>query len=292
MKRSIEARGMNSSHLLRIAIDRLAYLRNSVLLSLQRPSEQLSEDLPLQARNPDFEQLLGPSVGWFAAVLEPYVAECRWMVGRVYNGFFESVDAEFYYCVIRTFQPKQIIEIGSGHSTLFALDAVRRNGHGSITSIDPIPTRNLRKKVDQIPLRVEEVDIAIFDMLDENDILFIDSSHTRAEAEYHTARILPRIARGCLVHHHDILYPYEKRYDEEDIILNFYSATENRQFQVISGLAYVRYADRELVKRLVPSFSWKPNRTPASLWTRKQPKRKETLPSGKEPEAVRGRHRS
>jgi len=35
----------------------------------------------------------------------------------VNNGVFESVDGEIYYCMIRYFKPKKVIEIGSDKST-------------------------------------------------------------------------------------------------------------------------------------------------------------------------------
>ncbi len=89
--------------------------------------------------------------------------------------------------------------------------------------------------------------MAIFDELEENDILFIDLSHSKAEAQYHVTKIFPRLAPGTLIHHHDVVYPYQRRFDEEKIILDFYAAPNNAEFQIISGLAYVRSFDRELV---------------------------------------------
>ena len=43
------------------------------------------------------------------------------------NNFFERGDAEIYYQVIRFFKPKKIVEIGSGQSTLIALEAIKKN---------------------------------------------------------------------------------------------------------------------------------------------------------------------
>lgn len=59
------------------------------------------------------------------------------------NGGFESVDAEIYYCLIRRLKPKLIYEIGSGSSTILAVNALvlnREEGYGGrIVSIDPYP---------------------------------------------------------------------------------------------------------------------------------------------------------
>ena len=41
------------------------------------------------------------------------------------NKFFEAGDAEIYYQIIRYFKPKKIIEIGSGHSSLLAKQAIK-----------------------------------------------------------------------------------------------------------------------------------------------------------------------
>jgi len=43
------------------------------------------------------------------------------------NDFFGQADAEIYFQLIRYLKPKNILEIGSGHSTLIALEAIKRN---------------------------------------------------------------------------------------------------------------------------------------------------------------------
>ena len=58
------------------------------------------------------------------------------------NKFFEHGDAEIYYQLIRQLKPKKILEIGSGHSTLIALEAIKNNRdvnqiNTEITCIEP-----------------------------------------------------------------------------------------------------------------------------------------------------------
>ena len=58
------------------------------------------------------------------------------------NSFFSRGDAEIYYQIIRFLKPKNIIEIGSGYSTLIALEAVKKNKEinnvlTEITCIEP-----------------------------------------------------------------------------------------------------------------------------------------------------------
>jgi hypothetical protein len=43
------------------------------------------------------------------------------------NGAFESGDAEYWYQMIRYIKPTRIFEIGSGNSTLMAINAIRKN---------------------------------------------------------------------------------------------------------------------------------------------------------------------
>ena len=45
----------------------------------------------------------------------------------LHNESFESGDAEYWYQLIRMMRPRRIIEVGSGHSTLMAIRAIRRN---------------------------------------------------------------------------------------------------------------------------------------------------------------------
>ena len=48
------------------------------------------------------------------------------------NNFFERGDAEIYYSMIRYYKPKKILEIGSGFSTLIALEANKKNNSNAI----------------------------------------------------------------------------------------------------------------------------------------------------------------
>lgn len=134
------------------------------------------------------------------------------------NGFFEIVDAEIAYSLVRKFKPARIIEIGAGFSTRVlaaALQANLREGvTGELVSIDPTPDRvprnTLANEVTVIPQRVQDVDLANFASLAANDMLFIDSSHVVATGndvvrEY--LEILPSLRPGVLVHVHDIFLP-------------------------------------------------------------------------------------
>jgi len=235
---------------------------------------------PLLDEYEKYESLFERAGENFKEIITPFTSEYKWLIGRIYNGFFQSVDVELYFSVIRKYQPKLLIEIGSGHSTYFALDAMKKNGRGNIISIDPEPRVRLSKHVKHIGSKVEEVNVNIFKKLSENDIVFIDSSHTTEEAAYHTEEILPILSSGVIIHHHDIFYPYRAYqsnnptvFGEPDVVLNFY--LENRSFyEIITSSSYVVYRNLNLVKDIVRSFDWNSHRSyrmlPSSLYVRKR----------------------
>lgn len=222
-----------------------------------------------------YEALFKDSEKNFEAIVASRLSEFKWFIGTVYNVFFEPVDIELLYSVIRQYKPSLIIEIGSGHSTFFAMDAIKKNKAGHIISIDPQPYRRLPIQVEHIQSKVEDVDINIFKKLAVNDVLFIDSSHTAEEARYHVKKILPTLKKGVIVHHHDILYPYAIYYKndpamfgEPDVVLDFY-CRNTELYEIIVCASYVRYKNLELIRRLIKSYSWNPTRIPSSLWARK-----------------------
>ena len=246
------------------------------LLSSYPPKYQV-DMAPLIKSFSDYEVLFEEAERNFEAIIAPYTSEFRWFLGRIYNTAFASIDAELYYSMIRKHRPNLIIEVGSGYSTHFAMDALKKNRTGHIVSIDPKPRTSLPKDVEHAQAKVEDVDLDVFEDLSQNDILFIDSSHLTEEALYHCEHILPNLGAGVIIHHHDFTYPYCIYYSDDsitfgepDVLLKFYM--ENREsFEVIVCVSYVRYKNPELVNRFVKSYRWNPRRIPGSLWTRKKP---------------------
>lgn len=134
---------------------------------------------------------------------------------------YPSGDAFVLAAMISDRRPQRIVEIGSGFSTAAMLDALDALGDEScqLTCIDPYPER-LRslmrppdhRRVAIHGVRVQDVDLAVFDTLGSNDILFIDSSHvlkTGSDVHHELFEILPRLAPGVIVHFHDIQFPFE-----------------------------------------------------------------------------------
>ena len=130
------------------------------------------------------------------------------------NGQFGQSDAMAYYCLIRMVRPSTIVEIGSGFSTLVALEAIEQNGTGNVHCIEPFP-RDFIKKNNRISLhsvKAQAINAEFLnDVLRDNDILFIDSTHTvktGSDCLHIYLRLLPEIKRNIYVHVHDVFLPF------------------------------------------------------------------------------------
>ena len=58
-------------------------------------------------------------------------------------------------------------------------------------------------------------------------------------------------------------------YGEPDVLLRFY-LNNKETYEVITCASYVRYKNLKLVRRLIKSYKWNPQKIPASLWTKKK----------------------
>jgi predicted O-methyltransferase YrrM len=130
------------------------------------------------------------------------------------NEFFSYSDAMAYYCFIRLLKPTTIVEIGSGFSTLAALEAIAKNGVGKIHCVEPYPRKFLKrnKQIALHPIKAQAIELEMLnDTLQDGDILFIDSTHTvkcGSDCLHIYLRLLPKIRRNIIVHAHDIYLPF------------------------------------------------------------------------------------
>lgn len=135
------------------------------------------------------------------------------------NEYLGGLDAACYYALIRELHPACVIEIGAGYSTRIADLALGRNradGHaGELVCIEPFPAPRLTDDMPQVTLieqPVEQVALEVFDRLQPNDILFIDSSHAvrfGGDVCREFLEILPRVKPGVWIHVHDIFFPHD-----------------------------------------------------------------------------------
>jgi hypothetical protein len=199
------------------------------------------------------------------------------------SGLFDDTDALVSYCMIRHFQPRLIIEAGSGFSSLVAAEAMAKSEDSALICIDPFPLDFLRKGFpglhSLIEKKVEDIDTEFFSQLGSGDILFIDSSHTvriGGDVNYLFLEVLPRLNPGVIVHVHDIFLPFEYRRDwvidefrfwGEQYLLQAF-LTFNSEFEVLMANRYLAHRYLEDVKAAFPnSVRW----GGGSFWMRRRP---------------------
>lgn len=189
---------------------------------------------------------------------------------RIENGSFEGGDAEYFYNLIRLVKPKRIVEIGSGNSTLIAMRAVAKNREESSdygckhVCIEPYEMPWLEKTgATIIRKKVEDVDAGMFAELEQNDILFIDSSHMirpQGDVLREYLEIIPSLKVGVIVHIHDIFLPrdYPKQWieaevrfwNEQYLLEAFLSGNSN--WKILGALNYLRHSQYESLKISCP----------------------------------------
>ena len=200
------------------------------------------------------------------------------------NPSFGPGDSELYYLLVRNNKPKRIIEIGSGYSTLICLEAIQKNkleGHDTqLTCIEPYEMEWLEKKKDIRLIRqsVEKVDLAVFGTLEENDILFIDSSHIiRPENDvlFEYLELLPALNKGVIIHIHDIFSPRhyrtewlqkEFRFWNEQYLLEAF-LYYNDAYEIMYSLNYLKNDAFAETRKVLTHLT--EDAEPASFWLRK-----------------------
>jgi hypothetical protein len=202
------------------------------------------------------------------------------------NGFFERVDAEIAYSMVRHHKPRAILEVGSGNTTKLLAAALRKNEeegfHGDLISIDPHPESVLLKGfpglTGLIPEPVERLSVYMFRTLGPGDILFLDSSHVVAvgnDVVYEYLRILPQLHAGVIVHIHDIFTPldYPKKFvmdnlcfwSEQYLLEAFLSY--NRAFRVLWASSAMQWFHSEMLAHHFPAWVGSYTRMPSALKT-------------------------
>ncbi|MFB3886418.1 MAG: class I SAM-dependent methyltransferase [Thermodesulfobacteriota bacterium] len=201
------------------------------------------------------------------------------------NGCFGSADADYLYNILRLYQPKKIIEIGSGYSTLVAVEAIRKNREEESSysceqiCIEPYEASWLEKlNITLIRDLLENVDKKIFATLQKNDVLFIDSTHIirpQGDVLCEYLEILPLLKPGVLIHVHDIFTP--KDYLDEIVIENVWLWNEqylveaflsfNKEFKIIGALNFLSHHYRDRLSAKCPVLKTGLNLgEPSSLW--------------------------
>jgi len=201
------------------------------------------------------------------------------------NDSFLSGDAEYWYQLIRLKKPKRIFEVGSGNSTLMAINAIKKNKAENSDykckhlCIEPFEAPWLEKTgVTVVRDKIESLDISFFSELESGDILFIDSSHVikpEGDVLFEYLQLLPTLNNGVIVHIHDIFSP--KNYPDiwlreniwlwnEQYLLEAF-LSHNSSWKIIGSLNYLHHNHYIELKKVCPFLT--PNREPGSFYIQK-----------------------
>lgn len=164
------------------------------------------------------------------------------------NNFFSTADALVWYGLVRSRRPRRVVEVGCGWSSLLLKRAIEANvrggrgkqeavatrwsedssscplpvqGHGErgetrVTQIEPYPNERvfaaLPGEWERHRVVVQRAPMSVFEELGRGDVLFYDGSHcsrVASDVNWMVFRVLPRLARGVLIHFHDLFWPRE-----------------------------------------------------------------------------------
>ena len=201
------------------------------------------------------------------------------------NGSFETGDAEFWYQIIRKIKPKRIFEVGSGNSTLMAINAIIKNQDQDPNylcehvCIEPYEMPWLEDSgVSVVRRKVEDVELSFFSQLQENDILFIDSTHIirpQGDVLFEYLEVLPSLNKGVIVHVHDIFSPknYLKQWLQDEV--KFWNEqylleaflTHNSSWKILGALNYLHHNHFQKLKSVAPFLY--PEEEPGSFYIQK-----------------------
>ena len=228
-----------------------------------------------------------PEEGWLVAPSQNSMEFC------LENTGFSFVCASLLYGMILKNRPKRIIEIGSGNSSkviLQALSDIRSDANEGYdveyTIIDPYCSFEEKHfaplKVNILRIPVEEADMALFQALESDDILFVDSSHVvriGGDVNFEILDVLPILAEGVFVHFHDIVMPYE--YDKvyatnpkfrvfwtESYMLQAFLAF-NKAYEILLPAAYLCKTQLETLESHYPNMMNHSNWGSGSFWIRR-----------------------
>ena len=188
------------------------------------------------------------------------------------RGAFKFGDAEFLYQMIRLLKPKKFVEIGSGSSTRIAYQALKKNKEETNFKCEHICIEPYEMPwLEDMGVRVirklaEDCDPQIFSSLEENDILFIDSSHIirpQGDVLKEYLEIVPTLKKGVYVHVHDIFTPRD--YLDEWIRDEVYFWNEqylveallsdSNKYEIVAALNHLYHNNFNALKKVCPYIS-------------------------------------
>jgi hypothetical protein len=156
-----------------------------------------------------------------------------------------------------------------------------------ITCIDPYPYKalTLLPGINIIQKELQDVELPVFEELQEDDILFIDSSHMvkiDGEVPYLFLEVLPSLNVGVNVHVHDVSFPYNIPFPasewvfsqpwpmlwNEAMILQAFLCY-NRNFSIELSTPLIRFHNEEFLRKAFYEFVDENPIAFCSLWMRR-----------------------
>ena len=254
-----------------------------------RPSRLPGITYDLAGMKSTFSNLVSAYYGEFAA--HPSYRE---VLTYGFGPGYTALDAFTLYAMLRAYQPRRYLEVGSGVSTYYCHLAAQQNGQEGhplhIECIEPHPYKKLYSVVPGSHLHVQEVqdvDLSLFQGLRENDVLFIDSSHALkidGDIPFLYLEVLPTLNQGVLIHIHDVPFPYNVPFPAEHWVFGqnwpmFWNEAMvvqaflccNTKFKIILSTPLLRHFEERFLQQVLPSYQsvgQEPN-TFSSLWLQK-----------------------
>jgi hypothetical protein len=262
------------------------------LLGYQTMSHRYGHGKPAHA---ELEKLLQQSTnvygGWLTQIGE-YDGDYKAIMAKeaqinpdFYNGATPCWDCAAIHTMVCELRPKRWLEVGSGHSTAFAMNASFM--HYTETEFEVVDPEaqpwlaNFPVKVN--PVGVNDVPVEKFTGLAAGDVLFVDGSHlanSGSDVVVLFLKILPQLRSGVWVHFHDIFLPYdyppawggrrEEQYSEQYMLALMLLMDGAKRYQVELPMHYSlgRGEFKEQVDQLnrVWTLGRKPEAGPQTRW--------------------------
>ena len=182
-------------------------------------------------------------------------------------GYLESIILQ---SVIASRKQKKILEIGSGISTFCMLQALKNlNYKFEILIIDPFITKKLELLLKDFPnasiIKKKAEEIELEEYLKFNaDFLFIDTAHAvkpLGDVDFIYNRLLPKI-KNCLIHIHDIYFPYLYQsnlkenpwYQWSETQLLYCYLTNNDQSKIVLDTSELFHNKKEILEKIFPNI--------------------------------------
>lgn len=218
----------------------------------------------------------------FANFLESEKRKSAETAFKLSDGSFKSGDAEFLFNIVRHIKPKKIVEVGCGTSTKIIQHAIYLNelDEGFMAAhicIEPYEQPWLANfpNIKLVREKVESLDIALFEQLEDRDLLFIDSSHMvrpQGDVLHEYLTIIPSLNKGVYVHVHDIFTPrdyleswvkdrvwfWNEQYVLEALL------TGNEHLEVVAALNMLKHEHFEALHQVCPFLTT--DREPGSFY--------------------------